>query len=129
MFNTYSYNKRLHGPLAAGCGLAEEDNNSDTNNSAQPIAAPSFPLDVFPGKILDIIVSLNEYENYNIDFMVSLILHCFCSCDGEHLVCPVHDRMGESSYYIYGVGRIAELRQDSAVATGSHAIAQTRWRI
>ncbi|MBJ2160785.1 MAG: DUF3987 domain-containing protein [Muribaculaceae bacterium] len=83
MFNTYSYNKRLHGPLAAGCGLVEEDNNSDTNNSAQPIAAPSFPLDVFPGKILDIIVSLNEYENYNIDFMAASFFTVFAAAMGN----------------------------------------------
>lgn len=83
MFNTYSYNKRLHGPLAAGCGLVEEDNNSDTNNSAQPIAAPSFPLDVFPGKILDIIVSLNEYENYNIDFMAASFFTVFAAAIGN----------------------------------------------
>ncbi|ROS92874.1 DUF3987 domain-containing protein [Muribaculaceae bacterium Isolate-083 (Janvier)] len=83
MFNTYSYNKRLHGPLAAGCGLVEKDNNSDTNNSAQPIAAPSFPLDVFPGKILDIIVSLNEYENYNIDFMAASFFTVFAAAMGN----------------------------------------------
>ena len=83
MFNTYSYNKRLHGPLAAGCGLVEEDNNSDTNNSAQPIAAPSFPLDVFPGKIHDIIVSLNEYENYNIDFMAASFFTVFAAAMGN----------------------------------------------
>lgn len=128
MFNTYSYNKRLHGPLAAGCGLVEEDNNSDTNNSAQPIAAPSFPLDVFPGKILDIIVSLNEYENYNIDFMAASFFTVFAAAIGN--TWSVRFMTGwVSRPIIYGVGRIAELRQDSAVATGSHAIAQTRWRI
>lgn len=80
MFN--NHNKWPHRPLVAGCGLVE-DNISDTNNSARPTAAPSFPLDIFPGTILNIIESLNEYENYNIDFTAASFLTVFAAAMGN----------------------------------------------
>ena len=81
MFN--NHNKWPHRPLVAGCGLVEEDNIFDTNNSARPTAAPSFPLDIFPETIRNIIESLNEYENYNIDFTAASFLTVFAAAMGN----------------------------------------------
>ena len=78
-----NHNKWPHRPLAAGCGLVEEDNIYDTNNSARPTAAPSFPLDIFPETIRNIIESLNEYENYNIDFTAASFLTVFAAAMGN----------------------------------------------
>jgi len=63
--------------------LVEEDNIYDTNNSARPTAAPSFPLDIFPETIRNIIESLNEYENYNIDFTAASFLTVFAAAMGN----------------------------------------------
>lgn len=63
--------------------MVEEDNIYDTNNSARPTAAPSFPLDIFPEIIRNIIESLNEYENYNIDFTAASFLTVFAAAMGN----------------------------------------------
>ncbi len=63
--------------------MVEEDNIYDTNNSARPTAAPSFPLDIFPETIRNIIESLNEYENYNIDFTAASFLTVFAAAMGN----------------------------------------------
>lgn len=49
------------------CGLIEDDPKEEDNISLLP-TAPSFPLEVFPESIRNIIEVLNEYENYDIDF-------------------------------------------------------------
>ena len=43
----------------------------------------NFPLDIFPGTILNIIESLNEYENYNIDFTAASFLTVFAAAMGN----------------------------------------------
>ena len=65
-------------PLEAGCGLIEEDSIAFTSDSGKT-AVISFPLEIFPKAIRDIIEALEEYENYNVDFTAASFLTVFSS--------------------------------------------------
>ncbi len=64
------------------CGLIEDDPEEEDNISLLP-TAPSFPLEVFPESIRNIIEALNEYENYDIDFTAASFFTVFASVLGN----------------------------------------------
>ena len=70
-------------PLEAGCGLIEEDSIAFTSDSGKTAEAPSFPLEIFPKAIRDIIEALEEYENYNVDFTSASFLTVFAAAMGN----------------------------------------------
>lgn len=69
-------------PLEAGCGLIEEDSIAFTSDSGKT-AVISFPLEIFPKAIRDIIEALEEYENYNVDFTAASFLTVFAAAMGN----------------------------------------------
>lgn len=70
-------------PLEAGCGLIEEDSIAFTSDSGKTAETPSFPLEIFPKAIRDIIETLEEYENYNVDFTAASFLTVFAAAMGN----------------------------------------------
>lgn len=70
-------------PLEAGCGLIEEDGIAFTSDSGKTTETPSFPLEIFPKAIRDIIEALEEYENYNVDFTAASFLTVFAAAMGN----------------------------------------------
>lgn len=70
-------------PLEAGCGLIEEDSIAFTSDSGKTAETPSFPLEIFPKAIRDIIEALEEYENYNVDFTAASFLTVFAAAMGN----------------------------------------------
>lgn len=70
-------------PLEAGCGLIEEDSIAFTCDSGKTTETPSFPLEIFPKAIRDIIEALEEYENYNVDFTSASFLTVFAAAMGN----------------------------------------------
>lgn len=70
-------------PLEAGCGLIEEDSIAFTCVSGKTAETPSFPLEIFPKAIRDIIEALEEYENYNVDFTAASFLTVFAAAMGN----------------------------------------------
>lgn len=70
-------------PLEAGCGLIEEDSIAFTSDSGKTTETPSFPLEIFPKAIRDIIEALEEYENYNVDFSSASFLTVFAAAMGN----------------------------------------------
>lgn len=70
-------------PLEAGCGLIEEDSIAFTSDSGKTAETPSFPLEIFPKAIRDIIEALEEYENYNVDFSSASFLTVFAAAMGN----------------------------------------------
>ena len=70
-------------PLEAGCGLIEEDSIAFTSDSDKTTETPSFPLEIFPKAIRDIIEALEEYENYNVDFSSASFLTVFAAAMGN----------------------------------------------
>ena len=70
-------------PLEAGCGLIEEDSIAFTSDSGKTTETPSFPLEIFPKAIRDIIEALEEYENYNVDFTSASFLTVFAAAMGN----------------------------------------------
>ncbi|NVK94559.1 DUF3987 domain-containing protein [Bacteroides sp. L10-4] len=70
-------------PMEAGCGLIEEDSIAFTSDSGKTTETPSFPLEIFPKAIRDIIEALEEYENYNVDFSSASFLTVFAAAMGN----------------------------------------------
>lgn len=70
-------------PMEAGCGLIEEDSIAFTSDSGKTTETPSFPLEIFPKAIRDIIETLEEYENYNVDFTAASFLTVFAAAMGN----------------------------------------------
>ena len=70
-------------PMEAGCGLIEEDSIAFTSDSGKTAETPSFPLEIFPKAIRDIIEALEEYENYNVDFTAASFLTVFAAAMGN----------------------------------------------
>jgi len=70
-------------PLEAGCGLIEEDSIDFTSDSSKTAETPSFPLEIFPKAIRDIIEALEEYENYNVDFTAASFITVFAAAMGN----------------------------------------------
>lgn len=79
--NGYHNHPRV--PLEAGCGLIEEDSIAFTSDSGKTTETPSFPLEIFPKAIRDIIEALEEYENYNVDFTAASFLTVFAAAMGN----------------------------------------------
>jgi hypothetical protein len=69
--------------MEAGCGLIEEDSIAFTSDSGKTTETPSFPLEIFPKAIRDIIETLEEYENYNVDFTAASFLTVFAAAMGN----------------------------------------------
>ena len=69
-------------PMEAGCGLIEEDSIAFTSDSGKT-AVISFPLEIFPKAIRDIIEAFEEYENYNVDFTAASFLTVFAAAMGN----------------------------------------------
>lgn len=74
-----NYNRK---PIIPACGLIEDDSEVEDSISLLP-TAPSFPLEVFPDSIRNIIEALNEYENYNKDFTAASFFTVFASVLGN----------------------------------------------
>lgn len=70
-------------PIEAGCGLIEEDSIDFTGDSSKTAETPSFPLEIFPKAIRDIIEALEEYENYNVDFTAASFFTVFAAAMGN----------------------------------------------
>lgn len=69
--------------MEAGCGLIEVDSIAFTSDSGKTTETPSFPLEIFPKAIRDIIEALEEYENYNVDFTAASFLTVFAAAMGN----------------------------------------------
>lgn len=87
MYRTFNNNNRQRRAAEAGCGLYEDDDTSllGASQSVNKNAAVdySFPLEIFPKAIRDIIEALEEYENYNIDFTSASFLTVFAAAMGN----------------------------------------------
>lgn len=87
MYRTFNNNNRQRRAAEAGCGLYEDDDTSlfSASQSVNKDAAVdySFPLEIFPKAIRDIIEALEEYENYNIDFTSASFLTVFAAAMGN----------------------------------------------
>lgn len=70
-------------PLEAGCELIEEDGIVTHSDSSKSAETSSFPLEIFPKAIRDIIEALEEYENYNVDFTAASFLTVFAAAMGN----------------------------------------------
>lgn len=70
-------------PIIPACGLIEDDPVVEEETVDLLPTAPSFPLEVFPEAIRNIIEALNEYENYNIDFTAASFFTVFASVLGN----------------------------------------------
>lgn len=80
---TNGYYNHPRVPIEAGCGLIEEDSIDFTSDSSKTAETHSFPLEIFPKAIRDIIEALEEYENYNIDFTAASFLTVFAAAMGN----------------------------------------------
>ena len=78
-----NYYNHPRGPMEAGCGLIEEDSSVVSCDSGKSAVIPFFPLEIFPKAIRNIVESLNEYENYNIDFTAASVLTVFAAAMGN----------------------------------------------
>ena len=87
MYRTFNNNNRQRRAAEAGCGLYEDDDTSlfGASQSVNKDAAVdySFPLEIFPKAIRDIIEALEEYENYNVDFTAASFLTVFAAAMGN----------------------------------------------
>ncbi|MBO5456873.1 MAG: DUF3987 domain-containing protein [Muribaculaceae bacterium] len=87
MYRTFNNNNRQRRAAEAGCGLYEDDDTSlfGVSQSVNKDAAVdySFPLEIFPKAIRDIIEALEEYENYNVDFTAASFLTVFAAAMGN----------------------------------------------
>ena len=63
--------------------MIEEDSIAFTSDSGKTTETPSFPLEIFPKAIRDIIEALEEYENYNVDFTSGSFLTVFAAAMGN----------------------------------------------
>ena len=63
--------------------MIEEDSIAFTIVSGKTAETPSFPLEIFPKAIRDIIEALEEYENYNVDFTAASFLTVFAAAMGN----------------------------------------------
>lgn len=70
-------------PMEAGCGLIEEDCIVTHSDSGKFAETSSFPLEIFPKAIRDIIEAFEEYENYNVDFTSASFLTVFAAAMGN----------------------------------------------
>lgn len=70
-------------PLEAGCGLIEEDSIVAHSDSGKSAETSSFPLEIFPKAIRDVIEALEKYENYNVDFTAASFLTVFAAAMGN----------------------------------------------
>lgn len=87
MYRTFNHNNRQRRAAEAGCGLYEDDDTSlfGASQSVNKDAAVdySFPLEIFPKAIRDIIEALDKYENYNVDFTAASFLTVFAAAMGN----------------------------------------------
>lgn len=80
-----SYN-RPRGPINPGCGLIEDDDSprfKDNNTDKDCNDDISFPLEIFPEEIRNIIEAFEEYENFNVDFTAASFFTVFASVLGN----------------------------------------------
>ena len=78
---SYNNNNRRHRPITPACGLYEDERHDSVKSDNE--SAPSFPLEVFPIAIRNIVESLHRYENYNIDFTAASFLTVFAAAMGN----------------------------------------------
>ena len=115
-------------PPIPACGLIEDDPDEFEEEDLLS-DAPSFPLEVFPDAIRNIVEAFEEYENFNVDFTAASFLTVFCGSYEQHMVSPFYDRMDRPSDNLYGTCRFTELWQDTTTATGSRTTVKDRQRI
>ena len=87
MYRTFNNINRQRRAAEAGCGLYEDDDTAlfgasqSVNKDAD--VDYSFPLEIFPKAIRDIIEALEEYENYNVDFTAASFITVFAAAMGN----------------------------------------------
>ncbi len=86
MHRTYNLYNRKRGPIEPGCGLIEDDDSPiqdtlHTNNDCH--YDMPFPLDIFSEGVRNIIIALEEYENFNLDFTAASFLTVFAAAMGN----------------------------------------------
>ena len=69
-------------PTIPACGLIE-DNPEEFEEESILSDAPSFPLEVFPDTIRNIVEAFEEYENFNVDFTAASLLTVFAAAMGN----------------------------------------------
>ena len=68
-------------PPIPACGLIEDD--SDEFEEDLLSDSPTFPLEVFPEGIRNIVEAFEEYENFNVDFTAASVLTVFAAAMGN----------------------------------------------
>ena len=69
-------------PPIPACGLIEDDPDEFEEEDLLS-DAPSFPLEVFPDAIRNIVEAFEEYENFNVDFTATSFLTVFAAAMGN----------------------------------------------
>ena len=69
-------------PPIPACGLIEDDPEEFEEEDLLSVA-PSFPLEVFPEGIRNIVEAFEEYENFNVDFTAASFLTVFAAAMGN----------------------------------------------
>lgn len=82
MYRNTNQNVRRRTPITPACGLIEDD-YVEIGEDMVRLNAPSFPLEIFPESIRNIIVALEKYENYNVDFTAASFFTVFASAMGN----------------------------------------------
>ena len=82
MYRNTNQNVRRRTPITPACGLIEDD-NVEIDEDMLRLNTPSFPLQIFPESIRNIIVALEKYENYNADFTAASFFTVFASAMGN----------------------------------------------
>lgn len=79
--------KHRRTPLDPGCGLIEHDVSSKSGSANLCVNRleenVSFPLEIFPTEIRNIIDALEAYESYNVDFTAASFLTVFAAAMGN----------------------------------------------
>ena len=75
-------NVRRRTPIKPACGLIEDD-YVEIDEDMLRLNTPSFPLEIFPESIRNIIIALEKYENYNADFTAASFFTVFASAMGN----------------------------------------------
>lgn len=69
-------------PPIPACGLIEDDPEESEEEDLLS-DSPTFPLEVFPDAIRNIVEAFDEYENFNVDFTAASFLTVFAAAMGN----------------------------------------------
>ena len=82
MNNLYINRRNLYTPPKPACGLIEDDPEEFEEEDLFS-DSPSFPLEIFPDAISNIVEAFEEYENFNVDFTATSFLTVFAAAMGN----------------------------------------------